>query len=199
MGFGLRAPNSQGRGFADQVEAIVREHNWLAPLIEPLVLVWRCALKQVAAMNRRLPAIARAHPDCRRLMTVPGVGVIVALALAAAADDPARFAALSSVGAYLGLTPRRYQSGQVDRTGLISKCGDRQLRTTLRGCPGRPVPRAEMVRAQGVNGGEHARPQLQRVRRGAVAIARKLAVLMHAMLVKQTDFHWSKQREQTAA
>jgi transposase len=65
MGVGLRVPNSRGRGFADQVEAIVREHNWLAPLIEPLVLVWRRALEQVAAIDRRLRAIARAHPDCR--------------------------------------------------------------------------------------------------------------------------------------
>lgn len=197
MGVGLRVPNSRGRGFADQVEAIVREHNWLAPLIEPLVLVWRRALEQVAAMDRRLRAIARAHPDCRRLMTVPGVGAIVALAFAAAVDDPARFAASSSVGAYLGLTPRRYQSGEVDRTGRISKCGDRQLRTYLYEAALVVLFRVQKwsaLKAWGMR-------ILKRsgVRKAAVAIARKLAVLMHAMLVKQTDFHWSKQQEQTAA
>jgi hypothetical protein len=102
MGFGLRAPNSQGRGFADQIEAIVREHNWLAPLIEPLVLVWRCALKTSRGHEPTAACYRRAHPDCRRLMMVPGVGVIVALAFAAAAAGPALFGALSSVGAISG-------------------------------------------------------------------------------------------------
>ncbi|MEZ5874796.1 MAG: IS110 family transposase [Hyphomicrobiales bacterium] len=191
MGAGMRAPSSRGRGFADHVEAIVREHDWLAPLIEPLVLVWRGALEQVSAMDRRIGAVARTRPDCRRLMTVLGVGTIVSLAFVSAIDDPKRFTKSSSVGAYVGLTPRRYQSGDVDRTGRISKCGDRQLRTYLYEAALVVLFRVQKwsaLKAWGMR-------ILKRsgVRKAAVAIARKLAVLMHAMLAKETDFRWSNQ------
>lgn len=82
-------------------------------------------------MDLSIRAHARDDGLCRRLMTVPGVGPITALSFIAVIDDPRRFASSSSVGAYLGLAPRRYQSGEVDRAGRISKCGDRLMRSYL--------------------------------------------------------------------
>ncbi len=87
--------------------------------------------EQIARLDLRVQALAKAVAPCRRLMTVPGVGPITALAYVTAIDDPGRFRKGRSVGAYLGLTPRRYQSGEVDRAGRISKCGDGLVRTLL--------------------------------------------------------------------
>lgn len=88
-----------------------------------------CAAKQ--AMDDELKAIARGSDLARRLMTVPGVGPVVALSFAATLDDAGRFRRAKDVGAFLGLTPRRHQSGDVDWSGRISKCGDRDLRRLL--------------------------------------------------------------------
>ncbi len=87
--------------------------------------------EQIARLDLRVQAPAKAVAPCQRLMTVPGVGPITALAYVTAIDDPGRFRKGRSVGAYLGLTPRRYQSGEVDRAGRISKCGDGLVRTLL--------------------------------------------------------------------
>jgi len=80
--------------------------------------------RQIARLDKRVLALARDNTQCRRFMSMPGVGPITALAYVTAIDDPGRFRKGRSVGAYLGLTPRRYQSGEVDRAGRISKCGD---------------------------------------------------------------------------
>ena len=103
----------------------------LAVIVEPLLLAWQAIREQVAALDRQVNRRAKSDPAARRLMTVPGVGVIVALAYTTVIDNPARFKRATSVGAYLGLTPRRYQSGEVDRPGSISKCGDGLLRAYL--------------------------------------------------------------------
>ena len=95
----------------------------LAAIIEPLLAAWQALREQTNIYDREVIMKAKSDADARRLMSAPGVGVVVTLAYKAVIDDPARFKRSSSVGAYVGLTPRRYQSGEVDRGGHISKCG----------------------------------------------------------------------------
>jgi transposase len=80
--------------------------------------------RQIAALETRILAFAKSSEPCRRLMTIPGIGALTAVAFVTTIDRPQRFARSSGVGAYFGLTPRRYQSGEVDHAGRISKCGD---------------------------------------------------------------------------
>src|SRR5260370_7749916 len=110
-------------------ERIVDTHM-LATIIEPM-LVLLTLREQLAVFDRLVRRLARGDQDVRRLMTVPGVGAVIALAYTTTIEDPARFKRSSSVAAYLGLTPRRYQSGEMDRAGHISRCGDAMLRTYL--------------------------------------------------------------------
>ena len=96
-----------------------------------LIAARAAVLSAVVAIDADMKQMVRASDACRRLMTIPGVGQLTALAFTAAIDDPERFERSRDVGAYLGLVPRRYQSGEVDYTGSISKCGDRRVRTLL--------------------------------------------------------------------
>src|SRR5262249_31952800 len=100
----------------------------VALLVEPLLVVRRVLREQVAILHRRLLAIVRDDDVCRRLMTVPGVGAGVAVTYRATVDVPARFRNSKAVGAVFGLTPAKYQSGENDRTGAISRCGDEMMR-----------------------------------------------------------------------
>jgi transposase len=129
--FGLILPKGSGGRFEADVRARLAEHAELGLVIEPLLAAWRALDGQVAALERQLVRRARRHEVCHRLMTVPGVGPLTALAFVTTVDDPARFRRSSSVGAYLGLTPRRHQSGERDVSGRISKCGDRLTRSYL--------------------------------------------------------------------
>ena len=95
-----------------------------AVLVEPLLVVRRVLREQIDILHRRLLVIVRDDAVCRRLMTVPGVGPVVALTYRATVDVPARFGNSKAVGAVFGLTPSKYQSGEINRTGAISKCGD---------------------------------------------------------------------------
>ncbi len=96
-----------------------------------LLTLWRQISQELKQFDREIERVAKASAVCQRLMTVPGVGPITAVAYATTIDHPARFKHSTDVGAYLGLTPRRYQSGEVDRPGPISKCGDRLVRSLL--------------------------------------------------------------------
>lgn len=176
-------------------EAGVREriagHPTLLTIIEPLVLVHQALREQRAVLHRRVLAETRDDPICRRLMTVPGIGAVVALGFVAAVDDPTRFRRSRSVGVHFGLTPKRYQSGEVDRVGAISKIGDEMVRTllyeaatTLLG----KVQRFSPLKAWGL------RLAMRRgIKRARVALARKLAVVLHRMWLDGTEFRWSRQ------
>lgn len=129
--FGLKIGEVGPGRFADRVLALVREQAALVAVVQPL-LVARAALeRQFAVLDAALRRVVRTHAVCRRLMTIPGVGPVASLAYVTALDDPARFGRSREVGAYLGLTPRRYQSGVSDRSGPISKAGDRLAREAL--------------------------------------------------------------------
>lgn len=172
------------------VRARVAEHPALRTIIEPLVVVHQALRAQVAVLHRRVLAEARRDPICRRLMTVPGIGAVVVLGFVAAIDDPTRFRRSRSVGVHFGLTPRRYQSGEIDRIGAISKIGDEMVRTLLYEAAttllGR-VQRFSALKAWAL------RLAVKRgIKRARVALARKLAVVLHRMWRDGTEFRWSR-------
>src|SRR5688500_19982288 len=106
---------------AVRVRELLEGRPSLTAIIDPLLAAWQAVREQIAVLDRRLIRLAKGDPTCRLLMTCPGVGVIVATSFAAAIEAPEYFRHSRSVGAYLGLTPTRHQSGEVDRTGGISR------------------------------------------------------------------------------
>src|SRR5262249_25957654 len=137
--------------------------------------------------------VRRAGNDAqvRRFMTVPGVGAITALCFLATIDDPTRFKRSRSVGAYLGLTTRRYASGEIDWTGRISKCGDKMLRSYLYEAANVMLTRVakwSALKAWGIRIAKRTG-----LRKAKVDVARKLAVILHRMWIDGTEFRWSKE------
>ena len=161
----------------------------LRSVAEALLAARRAVLAEVERLDRVLLREARANVTCRRLMTVPGAGPITALAYQSTIEDPGRFGRARDLGAYLGLVPRRHQSGEVDRSGRISKQGDALLRgylyeaaTVLISRLQRPCALRTWARSlAGRIGAKKAR----------VALARKLAVLLHHLWSREEDFRWA--------
>jgi transposase len=193
--FGLVAGKGGGRAFVDRVRALVAGGP-LEQVAEALLAVWEAIGSQVAALSRRLVTMARQDQAVRRLMTAPGVGTLVALAYASVIDDPERFHRSSSVGAYLGLTPRRHQSGEEDYAGRISRCGDRLLRSYLFEAAGVVLHRVSKWSALKAWGTRLAK----RIgaKKATVAVARKLSVILHRMLRDGSEFRWSAREAQPA-
>ena len=138
------------------------------------------------AADRTLAGLARRSDVGRRLMTIPGVGPVTTLAYIATVDDPGRFASSKALGAHLGPTPRVYQSGEIDRSGQISKCGDRMLRNLLYEAASALMTctrKWSRLRAWGVSVAKR-----RGLKRATVAVARKLAVIMHRIWVTGDQF-----------
>ena len=129
--FGLKVGVVGTVKFEARVRELVENLPDVAELVEPLLIVRQVLREQLGILHRRLLAIVRDDDVCRRLMTIPGVGPVVALTYRATVDVPVRFRKSKSVGAVFGLTCAKYQSGEIDRTGAISRCGDEMVRTTL--------------------------------------------------------------------
>src|SRR5213596_1098440 len=129
--FGLKVGMIGTVRFEQRIKELVENLPDLAALVEPLLVVRRVLREQIGILHRRLLAIIRDDNVCRRLMTMPGVGPVVALTYRVTVDVPARFRNSKAVGAVFGLTPSKYQSGQNDRTGGISRCGDEMMRMML--------------------------------------------------------------------
>jgi transposase len=188
--FGLVLKPGKGGAFEAHVRKAVQAEASLRPTVESVLAVWRTAGEQKRALERQPQASTRAQATCQRLMTAPGVGVLTAAAFVAAIDDPARFAHSADVGAYLGLTPRRYQSGEVERGGRISKCGERLVRSSLVEAAKVLLCRTKRwspLRAWGLG----VQQRLGR-KKAAVAVARKLAVILHRMWQTETSFEWGE-------
>jgi transposase len=133
--------------------------------------------------------LARSNAQVRQFMTAPGIGPVTALCFFATIDDPTRFKSLRSVGAYVGLTTRRYASGEVDWTGRISKCGDKMLRGYLYEAANVLLTRVakwSALKAWGIRLAKRSG-----LRKAKVAVARKLAVILHRMWIDGTEFRWS--------
>ncbi len=178
-----------GTVFRHRVEELLGRHDLLWEAVRPLLEVREKVRREIAALYRKLLDLARNDVDSRRSMTVPSIGPITALAFRAVIDEPARFRRSRSVGAYVGLTPRRYASGEVDWTGRISKCGDRMLRTYLFEAAGVLLTRVQhwcKLKAWG-----HRLWKRIGFKKAKVAVARKLAVILHRMWRDGTDFIWS--------
>jgi transposase len=129
--FGLVISSGKGATFGNNVRMLLDGHQPLSRIILPLLKAWYGTREQAAELSRQLIAIARASQSCRLLMSVPGVGVVNAASFVTVIEDPASFRRSRSVGAWLGLTTRRYQSGEVDYDGHISRRGDAHLRGLL--------------------------------------------------------------------
>ena len=160
----------------------------LAAAVGPL-LKSREAIEQIEDLDRKVLRLARNNAQVRRFMTAPGVGPITALCYLATIDDPTRFKKSSSVGAYAGLTARRYASGEVDWTGRISKCGDKMLRSYLYEAANVLLTRIakwSVLKAWGIRLAKRSG-----LRKAKVAVARKLAVILHRMWIEGTEFCWS--------
>jgi len=130
-GFGLKVGEvSKGR-FAARIRELVTGQPMLERVVEPMLRAREALQAEFHVLHRAMLAIVRADATCRRLMTVPGVGALVAVTFTTAVDDPTRFRRSRAVGAHFGLTPKKYQSGETDVTGGISRAGDAMVRTAL--------------------------------------------------------------------
>jgi transposase len=161
----------------------------LAASVEPLLKAREAVEKQIANLDRKVMRMARNDVQVRRFMTTPGIGPVTALCYLATIDDPTRFKRSRSVGAYVGLTSRRYASGEVDWTGRISKCGDAMLRSYLFEAAGVLLTRVakwSVLKAWGMRVAKR-----NGLRKAKVAVARKLAVILHRIWVDGTEFKWS--------
>lgn len=188
--FGLRlgAVRTPGRR-ADRLAALYRQRPDLQPLFAPLVASMEAIEKQLHASNRLLEERAAADPVCTRLMSVPGVGPITSLTFTASVEDPQRFARSEDVGAYAGLAPRRSQSGERDVRGNISKAGDPMLRRALYEAANIMLCRVQRPFALQTWGKRIAEAKGQK--RARIAVARKLAVLLHSLWLNETEFRWA--------
>jgi len=188
--FGLKVGIVGTVKYEARIKELVENLPDLTVLVEPLLIVRRVLREQTAVLHRRLLAIVRDDEVCRRLMTVPGVGPVVALTYRATVDVPARFKNSKAVGAVFGLTPSRYQSGEIDRTGGISKCGDEMMRVMLYEAA------QSMLRSKKWSWLKAWAMQIARrrgMKKAIVALARRLAVILHRIWVDGTECRWTRE------
>jgi transposase len=189
--FGLKVGVAGAARFEARIRELVENLPDIAALVEPLLIVRRVLREQIAALHRRLLAIVKDDEVCRRLMTIPGVGPVVALTYRATVDVPARFRNSRAVGAVMGLTPSKYQSGEIERTGAISKCGDEMMRAMLY-----EAAQILLVRSTRWSWLKAWAMQIARrrgMKKAIVALARRLAVIMHRIWVDGTEFCWTRE------
>jgi transposase len=188
-GFGLKVGKTTAKRFAGRVKELVVGHASLEVIAEALLAVHAVLLREFNGFERRVRTMARHDAKAQLLMTAPGVGAIVGLTYAYAIDDPARFKSSKRVGAHFGMTPKKYQSGETDYTGRISKNGDKGVRTAL-------FEAAHVIMTKPVKGSALKSWAMRLAKRAGmkkakVALARKLAVIMHRMLVDGTTFDFA--------
>jgi transposase len=194
---GLKVGTPSRKDFPARARELAADDPVLAGLVESLLAVIEVMTHQAEKLTKQVIDEVRVEPTCRRLMTVPGVGPLTALAFRATVDRPDRFRRSRDVGAHLGLTPRRYQSGETDVQGRISRCGDELARTALYEAAHSLLIRStkwSMLRAWGMNVAKR-----RGMARARVAVARKLAVILHRIWSDGSEFRWGKQTATTAA
>ncbi|EDZ41362.1 transposase [Rhodobacteraceae bacterium HTCC2083] len=185
--FGIRLPMTVKHGsFDGVVRPLIEMDEVLVHALVPLLDARVALYEHFLELDRRVKRAASQDEVCMRMMTVPGVGPIASLTFKAAVDDPTRFKRSRTVGAHFGLTPRRYQSGEHDNPGRISKAGDRDVRATLYAAANALLMRT-MAGSQIKSWGMRLVRTKGR-RRAVVAVARKLAVLLHRMWTDGTEF-----------
>jgi transposase len=189
--FGLKVGVVGRMKFEARIKELVENLPDFAVLVEPLLIVRKALREQIGILHRRLLAVVRDDDVCRRLMTVAGVGPVVALTYRATVDVPARFRNSKAVGAVFGLTPSKYQSGESDRTGRISRCGDEMVRMMLYEAAQIMLVRSakwSWLKAWAMKIARH-----RGMKKAIVALARRLAVIMHRIWVDGTEFRWTRE------
>jgi transposase len=187
-GFGLKVGKTSTTGFAARVQELVSGHPSLEAVAAALLSVRAVLLREFKGFERQVRRMARSDGNARLLLSTPAVGPIVALTYASAIDDPTRFRSSKRVGAHFGLTPKKYQSGETDYTGRITKIGDASVRTAL-------YEAAHIMLTKPVRGCSPLKSWAMRIAKRAgmskakVALARRLAVILHRMLATATPFN----------
>jgi transposase len=193
-GFGLKLGEvSKGR-FAARVRELVAGQPMLERVVEPMLRAREALRGEYPVLHRAVLAIVREDAVCRRLMTVPGVGALVAVTFASAVDDPARFRRSRALGAHFGLTPKRYQSGETDVTGGISKAGDGMVRAALYEAAHAMLTRTGRFSTLKRWAMEVAKRR--GMKRAKVALARKLSALLHRLWVDGSEFRFGREAAQ---
>lgn len=190
--YGVFFARAIGLQFRRQVLELLNDDHQLRPVVDPLLLIHDHVCEQQKKLDGEVRRLARTDETTRRLMTVPGVGVVTAVTFRHTIDDPSRFRSASSVGAYLGLTPRRNQSGETDTNGRISRWGDRLLRTYLFEAATVLLHRTKKwssLKAWGIKLAKRVG-----MKKAKVAIARKIAIILHCIWVDGTSFEWGQPR-----
>lgn len=190
-GFGLKVGAiSRGR-FDARIRELVEGQAMLETVVGSMLAVRTALQAEFTRLHRALLALVRADPVCRQLMSVPGVGAVVAITFKSGVDDPTRFRRSRDVGPHFGLTPRKYQSGEIDVTGSISKVGDRMVRTAL--YEAASVMLTRTVRMSPLKIWAMGVARRRGAKKARVALARKLAVVLHRMWVDGTSFRWTSE------
>ncbi len=190
-GFGLKVGAvSRGR-FEARIRDLVEGQTMLATVVGSMLAARAALQAEFARLHRALLALVRADPVCRQLMSVPGVGAVVAITFKSGVDDPTRFRRSRDVGPHFGLTPRKYQSGELDVTGSISKVGDRMVRTAL--YEAASVMLTRTVRMSPLKSWAMGVAKRRGAKKARVALARKLGVVLHRMWVDGTSFRWTNE------
>jgi transposase len=190
-GFGLKVGTiSRGR-FEARIRDLVEGQIMLATVVGSLLAARAALQAEFTRLHRALLVLVRADPVCRQLMSVPGVGAVVAITFKSGIDDPSRFRRSRDVGPHFGLTPRKYQSGEVDVTGSISKVGDRMVRTAL--YEAASVMLTRTVRMSPLKSWAIGVAKRRGAKKARVALARKLGVILHRMWVDGTSFRWTSE------
>src|SRR4028119_178995 len=190
-GFGLKVGEISKGQYAARVRTLVAGHTMLERIAEAVVQAREALRTQFSKLHRAMLAIVRADEVCRRLMTVPGVGALVAVTFTSGVDAPERFSRSKAVGAHFGLTPKKYQSGETDITGAVSRVGDVMVRTALYEASHILLTRA--VRFSSLKRWAVEVAKRRGMKRAKVALARKLAVILHRMWVEGTTFRWGRE------
>ncbi len=190
--YGIRIKASRKEFEAKVMSSIDKNDIALSISVEALLSSIKSVNAKVEELECYLKGLAKEDEVVKVLMTVPGVGVQTALSFKTAIGDPSRFKNSKSVAAYLGLTPRLYESGETSRTGKISKCGDTNTRSLL--------VEAAVVHLTRTKGSSKLKSWGLKLakkkghKKAAVAVARKLAVILHRMLVTETPFMTGEER-----
>jgi transposase len=187
-GFGLKVGKTTRTSFAGRIEELVVGHPMLEEIGKALLRARAVLLTEFNGFEKRVRAMSRLHAEARLLMSMPAVGPIVSLTYASAIDDPSRFTSSKKAGPLFGLTPKKYQSGETDYSGRISKLGDASVREAL-------YEAAHIILTKPIKGCAQLKGWAMRIARRAgmnkakVALARKLAVIMLRMLKDNVPFN----------
>jgi transposase len=190
-GFGLKVGEISKGQFAARVRMLTAGHAMLERIAEAMLRAREALQTEFGKLHRAMLAIVRGDEVCRRLMTVPGVGALIAVTFTSAVDQPERFSRSRAVGAHFGLTPKKYQSGETDITGAVSRVGDPMVRTAL--YEGAHIMLTRAVRYSALKHWALEVAKRRGMKRAKVALARKLAVILHRIWGDGSTFRWGRE------